>query len=104
MAFPSIAPAEDGTAGLDGGYYTASNPASTMRQREAFGKTGAGGMRQRTRAALMLGIATFFWGMTFVVIKPLVRSVPPLQLVALRFLTAAALLAPLSLRRCGLPG
>jgi len=61
-------------------------------------------MRERTRAALMLGIATFFWGMTFVVIKPLVRSVPPLQLVALRFLSAAALLAPLALRRGGLPG
>lgn len=61
-------------------------------------------MRERTRAALMLGIATFFWGMTFVVIKPLVRSVPPLQLVALRFLAAAALLAPLTFRRGGLPG
>jgi drug/metabolite transporter (DMT)-like permease len=52
----------------------------------------------------MLGTATFFWGMTFVVIKPLVRSVPPLQLVALRFLAAAVLLAPLALRKGGIPG
>lgn len=56
-------------------------------------------MTERGKAALMLGIATFFWGMTFVVIKPLVRSVPPLPLVAFRFLLAAALLAPLALRR-----
>lgn len=48
---------------------------------------------------MMLGIATFFWGMTFVVIKPLVRSVPPLQLVALRFLLASVLLTPLAVRR-----
>jgi drug/metabolite transporter (DMT)-like permease len=51
----------------------------------------------------MLGVATLFWGMTFVVIKPLVRSVPPLPLVALRFLLAAALLAPAALRRSRRP-
>ncbi len=86
------------------GYYTASDTTTTMRSETVFGKTGGRPVKGRSQAALMLGIATLFWGMTFVVIKPLVRSVPPLQLVALRFLAAAAMLAPLALRRGGVPG
>ncbi|MBD3369611.1 EamA family transporter [Candidatus Fermentibacteria bacterium] len=45
-------------------------------------------MDRRAKARLHLGLATLFWGLTFVVIRPLVAVVPPLPLVLLRFAVA----------------
>jgi drug/metabolite transporter (DMT)-like permease len=51
---------------------------------------------RKVKARLHLGLATVFWGLTFVVIRPLVGVVPPLPLVFLRFGAATLLVGALA--------
>ena len=49
-------------------------------------------MSKRTKAELLLLLATFFWGVTFVIVKGALADASPLMFVALRFLPAGLLL------------
>ncbi|HEX5413265.1 MAG TPA: DMT family transporter [Terriglobia bacterium] len=49
-------------------------------------------MSKRAKAELLLVIATFFWGATFVVVKNALADASPLMFVALRFLLAGLLM------------
>ncbi|HEY6064912.1 MAG TPA: DMT family transporter [Thermoanaerobaculia bacterium] len=53
--------------------------------------------------AVLVGV-TFVWGTSFVVVKNAFAGSPPLQFLFWRFLIAAAILAPLALRRARTPG
>ena len=49
-------------------------------------------MSKRTKAHLLLVVATFFWGATFVVVKSALADASPLLFIALRFLLAGSLM------------
>lgn len=49
-------------------------------------------MSQRAKAELLLVMATFFWGATFVVVKSALADASPLLFIALRFLLAGLLM------------
>ena len=49
-------------------------------------------MSTRTKAELLLVLATFFWGATFVIVKGALSDASPLLFVALRFLLAGLLM------------
>ncbi len=49
-------------------------------------------MSKRTKAELLLVVATFFWGATFVIVKGALSDASPLLFIALRFLLAGLLM------------
>ena len=49
-------------------------------------------MSKRAKAEVLLVMATFFWGATFVVVKGALADASPLMFIALRFLLAGALM------------
>ncbi|HKT11407.1 MAG TPA: DMT family transporter [Terriglobia bacterium] len=49
-------------------------------------------MSKRTKAELLLVLATFFWGVTFVIVKGALADASPLMFIALRFLLAGLLM------------
>jgi drug/metabolite transporter (DMT)-like permease len=49
-------------------------------------------LSKRTKAELLLVLATFFWGATFVIVKGALADASPLLFVALRFLLAGMLM------------
>jgi drug/metabolite transporter (DMT)-like permease len=49
-------------------------------------------LSKRTKAELLLVIATFFWGATFVIVKSALADASPLLFIALRFLLAGLLM------------
>jgi drug/metabolite transporter (DMT)-like permease len=49
-------------------------------------------LSKRTKAELLLVVATFFWGATFVIVKGALADSPPFVFVAMRFLLAGVLM------------
>ena len=53
---------------------------------------GLSNLSKRTKAELLLVVATFFWGATFVIVKGALADTSPLLFIALRFLLAGLLM------------
>lgn len=54
----------------------------------------------RTKATILLLLATFFWGMTFILVKESISSTNPLSFLAWRFLAAALFTFCLFKKKC----
>jgi drug/metabolite transporter (DMT)-like permease len=65
---------------------------------------GRGEQRPRWQADLMLVVAAFFFGSTFLVVQDAVADVDVVPFLGVRFMIAAVVLAPIALRRAGSAG
>ena len=64
-----------------------------LKSAALFGRLeGLFDLSKRTKAELLLVMATFFWGATFVIVKGALADASPLLFVALRFLLAGSLM------------